>query len=315
MSGVSAAIAQAADGLSDPFGRLDPRFAAIALALQAANLVLRAGAWRNVLAAAYPAERLPLVRLGAAYAAGVALNGFLPARGGEAAKIALARLQVRRSSVASIASAGSVLVAFDAILGGLLILLLWAAGALPGPPRLPAFASALVAQPAIVAGAAVGVLLLAWLGGRRFARASRALVGDLKRGAAIMRTPRRYVRDVLLLQVGAWATRIGAAFFLLSAFGVPASIPVAALVVVAGGLSTVVPAGPGGAGAQQLLVVYALRSTVAAATAISFSVGMQVVVTATNALVGMVALMVLFRTFRPVAAVAAAARAGRMPAQ
>lgn len=312
MSGVSAAIAHAADGLSDPFGRLDPRFAAIALGLQAANLVLRAGAWRNVLAAAYPAERVPLLRLGAAYAAGVALNGFLPARGGEAAKVALARLQLRRSSVASIASAGSVLVAFDAILGGLLVLLLWATGVLPGPPRLPGFVSAVAAQPLVVAGAAAGALVLVWLGARRFARAARALADELKRGAAIVRSPRRYVREVVLLQVGAWATRIGAAFFLLSAFGVPASVPVAALVVVAGGLSTVVPAGPGGAGAQQLLVVYALRSTVEAATAISFSVGMQVVVTATNALVGMVALMILFRTLRPVAALAAA-RAGRLP--
>jgi uncharacterized membrane protein YbhN (UPF0104 family) len=314
VSGLTAVLGQAADGLSDPFGRLDPRFAALALALQAANLVLRAGAWRNVLAAAYPAERLPLVRLGAVYAAGVALNGFLPARGGEAAKIALARLQVRRSSVASIASAGSLLVVFDALLGGVVILVLWATGTLPGPPRPPAFVSDAAGQPFVVVGAAAGLLLLAWVAARRFARAFRALADDLRRGAVIVRTPRRYAREVLSLQVAAWGTRIGAAFFLLAAFGVPASVPVATLVVVAGGLSTVVPAGPGGAGAQQVLVVYALRSTVAAATAISFSIGMQVVVTATNALVGVVALMFLFGTLRPVAAVTAAARAGRRPA-
>jgi uncharacterized membrane protein YbhN (UPF0104 family) len=83
------------------------------------------------------------------------------------------------------------------------------------------------------------------------------------------------------------------------------------LVVVLGGLSTLLPATPGGMGTQQLLLVYALQGTVAAATALSFSVGMQVTVTATNTLIGLVAAMIIFRTFRPLVAVAAASSAMR----
>ncbi|MGZ4379106.1 MAG: hypothetical protein ACXVRY_13575 [Gaiellaceae bacterium] len=83
------------------------------------------------------------------------------------------------------------------------------------------------------------------------------------------------------------------------------------LVVVLGGLSTLVPATPGGMGAQQLLLVYALQGTVAAATALSFSVGMQVTVTATNTLIGLVAVTGVFGTFRPLAAIGAASSAMR----
>jgi uncharacterized membrane protein YbhN (UPF0104 family) len=87
---------------------------------------------------------------------------------------------------------------------------------------------------------------------------------------------------------------------MLAAFGVPASIPVAGLVVVAGGLSTAVPT-PGGVGTQQLLVVLALQQVATAASALSFSVGMQVGVTLTNTLLGLLALSLYFRTLRPAA--------------
>jgi uncharacterized membrane protein YbhN (UPF0104 family) len=118
----------------------------------------------------------------------------------------------------------------------------------------------------------------------------------------VLRTPARYGRTVLLPQAGAWACRVGTVFALLAAFGLPASIPLAALVVVLGGLSTLVPATPGGAGAQQLLVVYGLHGAASTANALSFSIGMQLGVTAVNTLIGLTAAMILLRTFRPVAA-------------
>jgi uncharacterized protein (TIRG00374 family) len=128
-------------------------------------------------------------------------------------------------------------------------------------------------------------------------------------GATILRTPGRYLRTVVSMQAAAWASRLGAAFFLLAAFGLPASLRLAMLVVVLGGLSTLVPATPGGMGTQQLLLVYALHGTVAAATALSFSIGMQVAVTTTNTIIGILAVMIVFKTMRPIAAVAGAFRA------
>ena len=57
---------------------------------------------------------------------------------------------------------------------------------------------------------------------------------------------------------------------------------------------------------QQLFATYALRGSVPAAGAMSFSFGVQLGVTALNTAVGIAAAMVLFRTLRPVTALRAA---------
>ena len=88
---------------------------------------------------------------------------------------------------------------------------------------------------------------------------------------------------------------------MLAAFGVAATIPIAGLVVVAGGMSTLVPATPGGAGTQQLFTVVALAQVASAASALSFSIGLQVGVTLVNTLVGLLALTLVFGTLRPAA--------------
>jgi ABC-2 type transporter len=57
-----------------------------------------------------------------------------------------------------------------------------------------------------------------------------------------------------------------------------------------------------GAGSQQILATYALQGVISTAAAVSFSVSMQVGVTAVNTAVGLAATMLLFRTMRPIAA-------------
>ena len=90
MGGLWQTAADAVSGL----GHVDPRLVIAALVLHVVNHLLRSVAWRNVLAAAYPSERIPLLSIATAYAVGVALNAVLPARGGDAAKVALVRMRV-----------------------------------------------------------------------------------------------------------------------------------------------------------------------------------------------------------------------------
>ena len=77
------------------------------------------------------------------------------------------------------------------------------------------------------------------------------------------------------------------------------------------GASTLIPLAPGGAGAQQIMVAFALSQTASAAAVVSFSVGMQAGVTAVNALLGLAAAMAVFRTVRPLAAMRGALAAAR----
>src|SRR5688500_16341780 len=88
--------------LGETFAALDGRLVAVALAFHLANFGFRSLAWRNVLRAAYPDRPVPLLGIAGAYAAGVALNSFTPARGGDLLKIALVRARIRGSSVPTI---------------------------------------------------------------------------------------------------------------------------------------------------------------------------------------------------------------------
>lgn len=275
---------------------LDGRFLALALALQLATLSFRALAWRNVLAAAYPRQRIPVFSIGCAYAAGVALNAFLPARGGEGAKIALARAQIPGSSVPTIAASLSVVLLLDAVLGASLVVGLWATGVLPSLPAVPtASVGPVAAVVAVVLAITLGLLA------RHFAAASRQLLSAAARGLAVLRCPWLYLRSVFPFQLASWACRIGVVYFVLEAFRIDAGLATAVLVVVLNGASTAVPV-PGGAGSQQVLATYALQGVISTAAAVSFSLSMQVGVTVVNTAVGLTAAMLLFRTVRPVAA-------------
>jgi uncharacterized membrane protein YbhN (UPF0104 family) len=292
------------DGVVSRFGEVDGRLALAALAFHLTNHVLRSVAWRNVLAAAYPSERVPLVGVTAAYAVGVALNAVIPGRGGDAAKIALVRSRVRGSSVATIASTMSVVVLFDLVAATVLVLTVCLTGAVPFAPRLPltdAAAWAGAHAPLVVAVAACSGVAVA-VSARRLRDPLRRLWIAARRGGAILHTPGRYLSRVVVVQAAAWGCRIAVVYCLLAAFGVEATIPRAALVMVLCGASTLVPLTPGGAGTQQVMLAYALSQAATAAVVLSFSIGMQAGITVVNAILGVAAAMVAFRTLHPVAA-------------
>jgi hypothetical protein len=145
------------------------------------------------------------------------------------------------------------------------------------------------------------VLLVLGLAVRRAGAAFRGFLSSAARGFVILRCPSLYARTVLPFQVGAWVCRIGVVWLVLAAFRIEAGFTTALLVLVLTGLSTAVPV-PGGAGSQQILATYALQGVISSAAAVSFSVSMQVGVTAVNTAVGVAATMLLFRTMRPLAA-------------
>jgi uncharacterized membrane protein YbhN (UPF0104 family) len=285
--------------IADAAGRIpsvDGRLIALAVALQLLTLAFRALAWRNVLAAAYPKERVPVFSIGCAYAAGVGANAFLPARGGEGVKVALARTQIPSSSIPTIAGSLSLVLLVDMALGAALVGALWATGVLPALPALPVHG-----RTALLAAVGVVLVLGALLVIRPVARVVRRIAANVAQGAAVLRSPRTYVGRVLPFQLGAWGCRIGVVYVVLQAFGIEAGLSTALLVVVLNGAATAVPV-PGGAGSQQVLATYALQGVLSAAGAVSFSLSMQVGITTVNIAIGLVAAMILFKTFHPVAA-------------
>jgi uncharacterized membrane protein YbhN (UPF0104 family) len=296
------ALVGALSGVVDRVEGLDARFIVPALLLQLATLGLRALAWRNILTAAYR-RPIPVFSVTCAYVAGAALNGFIPARGGEAAKVALVRARIPGSSVPTIAGSLSVVCLLDGLISSALVGTLWATGAVPSLP-LPPLPDPHQLVTLLAAGVAVAALVVAFASTRCSFRL-RPLLSSVGAGLVVLRSPRAFVSGVLPLLLGAWACRVAVVYLALHAFQIHAGVTTAALVAVLSGASAAVPV-PGGGGSQQVFATYALRGSVSTAGAMSFSFGMQVGVTALNTVAGLAAAMVMFRTVRPFAALRSA---------
>jgi uncharacterized membrane protein YbhN (UPF0104 family) len=168
---------------------------------------------------------------------------------------------------------------------------------IPELPHLPAFEfSAAVSHPRL-AGIIVGILVLLGLLLLRHAiRVARDFRERVRQGFTILRTPRRYAVQVALPQAIGWICRVGTMFYLLRAFSIHADIRNALLVLVVGSASTLLPLTPGGVGTQQALIVVVLSGQAPDSTLLSFSVGMQVVITVANALLGFLCLTLMLRS-------------------
>ena len=138
-------------------------------------------------------------------------------------------------------------------------------------------------------------MIAVWLGLRWLSHHVRAFWLRVEQGVAILRTPRRYLRNVVSYQALGWLCRLGAAYYMLEAFSVHATITNALLVLVVGSISTMLPVTPGGAGAQQALLVATLHGPTRTAV-LSFSVGTQIAMAAWSVVLGFLAILLVFRT-------------------
>jgi uncharacterized membrane protein YbhN (UPF0104 family) len=272
---------------------------AIALVLLAAMQLARARAWQNVLRAAYPNRTVPYERLAACYLAGAGVNAIAPARAGDVTKVFLAKRQIPGSSYPAVTSSFLVQTIFDTTAGVLVFLYALSQGILPRPPELPnlpAFdISFWAANPQLllfsITVLGVGfVVLFAVL-----ARRVELFWQRIKQGVVILSEPRRYLTEVVSWQALGWLCRFGAFWFLLEAFGIGGSVPNVMLVMSVQAVSNIVPFTPGGAGAQQALLVATLEGPSRAAV-LSYSVGTQIAMAAWSVLLGFIAMAVVFRT-------------------
>jgi uncharacterized membrane protein YbhN (UPF0104 family) len=271
----------------------------IALLCLLAMQLARAQAWRNVLRAAYPAKPIPFLPLSAAYLAGAGINAVVPAHAGDVTKVFLVKRQIPGSSYPAVTSSFLVQTIFDTTVGVLVLLYAISQGLLPPLPRipdLPAFEIAFWAEHpktlAIVTGA---VLLAIVVGIYVLAHRVRRFWDRVKQGLTILRYPRRYLREVAAWQGIGWLFRFTAFWFFLEAFGIGGSLGNVMLVMSVQAIANIVPFTPGGAGAQQALLVATLHGPSRTAV-LSFSVGTQIAMAAWSVVLGFTAILLVFRT-------------------
>ena len=271
----------------------------IALAFYLAHLLARSRAWQNTLGAAYPDRSVPYWRITAAYLVGAGMNSVVPARVGDAVKIFLAKRSIRRSTYTTVVSSFVVGSVFDTTVGILVFLYALTQGLLPKPPELPdlpAFDIAFWAQhPSLLLFTLTALGILVVILFAVLARRVEEFWDHIKQGAIVLATPAVYLRTVASWQGVGWVMRFASYWFFLDAFHIGGSFQNVLLVMSVQTISNLLPLTPGGAGAQQALLVATLVGPGPIAV-LTYSVGQQIAIAAWTVVLGAIALIVVFRT-------------------
>jgi uncharacterized membrane protein YbhN (UPF0104 family) len=291
-------LRDAAAAYGDRFGdtRLLPL--AVALLLHLLSLLVRAGVWRGILSAAFPGRRVGLRSALWSYLAGVGGNAIAPLRGGDVVRVFTIRRELGNVSVTTIISTLVAETAFGIVVIGLMVAATVGLGWLPPIVHLPdakAFEFSFYARHVALVAVALGVLILAVLAGAEWAMHHlRGFWLRFTAGMRILRSPGRFARVVAAPQLVDWALRVGTAYAMLAAFGITPGLRYAILAVVIDSVSTALPVTPGGIGAQQGLLVFALAGVATSGQVLAYSIGAQAVIMAFNVLLGLVATFALF---------------------
>jgi uncharacterized membrane protein YbhN (UPF0104 family) len=252
------------------------------LALQTVQTTLTALAWLWILRYGFPDATIPYRSILAAYAAGVAMNGFLPANIGTFASLLMYMALIRGSTFPGILGAMVVQKIFFTIAGTAVYLYLFLS--VPGSFSLQLgwFDAHPVAAGLLIAGGIVLLVLLV----RVFWSKLRGLWAKAKQGGAILSEPRAYAMKVLLPSFGAWVAKLAVIAVFLAAYAIPVTFHTVMTVAGGNSLANTVSATPGGVGINQAINTASLSSVTDPATAAAYSTGQQLIVTAWNVLFG-----------------------------
>jgi uncharacterized membrane protein YbhN (UPF0104 family) len=268
----------------------------LALSLHLSKLAVRARAWHNIVCAAYPTDRPRFRHTLGASLAGTGIGACVPARAGGLVRLGLMRSRVNSSSFPGLVSTVVAESVFDAALAALIVItVLTAAG--PGAAGGASFPGPLGQHPVIAGLAAVAVTVAAC--GLAFQRRARirSLLRDARIGLAVFTQPSRYLRGVASWQVLGCALRIASTYWFLVAFHVPASLHTALLVIAVQLVAGAVPLTPGGAGAQQAILIAALAPTTTS-TVLGFGIGTQMTTLLAEIVLGGASLILMTGSLR-----------------
>jgi uncharacterized membrane protein YbhN (UPF0104 family) len=246
--------------------------------VQTVQTTLTAVGWYFILRAGFPDAPLSYLQVLAAYAAGVALNGFLPANMGTFAMLLMFVAMIPGSNFPGVLGGMVVQKIFFTAVGTFVYLYLFLSVAGSFELQLN-FAHD---HPALTALILIGGAFLVVLLARIFWRKLQGLWTKAKRGGAILARPRDYFLKVFLPSVGAWLAKLGVTAIFLAGYGIPVTFHSIMSVIGGNSIANTVSATPGGVGVNQAVNAVALEDYTDPATATAYSLGQQLAITAFN---------------------------------
>ena len=267
------------------------RYIVAGLAFQTGQTVLAGLSYYGILSAAYPGE-VTLAPIVAAYAVGVAMNGFLPANLGTFVTLFMFVAIIPSATIGGSLAAYLVQKIFFTIIGVFVYLYLFLS--VPGSfeESLGNISNNAATTILIVAGGGVLIVLL----GRICWRQLKKLWLQAKKGGAILAEPKRYLTRAFLPSFASWLCKLAVIAIFLAAFAIPVTFESVMWIVGSGSLANVVSFTPGAVGITQATNALALDTccNVANETAVAYSSAQQLIVTAWNVAFGLLLVVLVF---------------------
>lgn len=272
------------DALFDKLAEVPPWAIAGGVLLQSIQTALAALAWFGILRAALPESGVTYRIVLASYATAVALNSFLPANIGTWVMLLMFTTLFAGATFTMMLSGIVVQKIPFTVFNLALYLYLFLSVAGSFSIKL----GFLSEHTGLVIAIAAGGLVLLVLLGRIFWEKLAGLRAQAVEGGAVLRSPRRFVLDVALPELGSYAARLAIVAVFLGAYGIPVTFHNVATVTASNSISNSVSATPGGVGVTQAMNTVALSDSTSAATATAYSISQQVVTSAWNVLFAVV---------------------------
>ncbi len=261
------------------------------VAVQTMGTTLAGLSYYGILRAAYPGE-VQIAPIVAAYAVGVAMNGFLPANIGTFVTLIMFTTIIPSATFAGSIAAYLVQKIFFTIAGTFVYLYLFLSVPNSFDVNLGGLKEHPVSAVIVVVGGALLVVMLA----RIFWRQVKKLWDQAKQGGAILKRPGEYMLRAFLPSFLSWLCKLGVIAIFLAGFAIPVTFESVMWVTGSGSLANVVSVTPGAAGVTQATNALALDTCcdVPTDTAVAYSTAQQLIITAWNVLFATILVIAIF---------------------
>ena len=281
------------DELWDKVTEISFGYIVLGCLFQALQTVLTAIGWYGILRYAYPGG-VTFMPVLASYAAGVALNNFLPANIGTFVTLLMYVAIVRGSTFPGVLAGYVVQKIFYCIIGTLIYIYLFWSIAGSFEFRFGDERDAVTNHPVLILGIIFGAIFLLVLIARIFWGWVKKMWARAKKGAAILGDMRAYLKLVLLPQMGGYVAKVMVIIVFLAAYSIPVTFGSVMSVLGSNQLANILSFTPGGVGVNQAFNTFALDSYTDATTATAYSVSQQLITTAFNVGFAVVLICVVF---------------------
>jgi len=250
---------------------------------QGLQTVFTALGWYGILNYAYRGQ-VTFMPVLASYAAGVALNNFLPANIGTLVTLLMYVAIIERANFPGVLAGYVVQKIFYFLIGTLIYIYLFAEVAGSFSFQFGGLRDAISGHWVLIIVVVGGGAFLIYVLLRRFWAWFKKMWAKAKEGAAILGDLHAYLRSVLIPQVLGYVAKVLVIVVFLAAYSIPITFGSVMSVLGSNQLANILSVTPGGVGVNQAFNTFALGSYTDSTTATAYSVAQQLITTAFNVL-------------------------------